>query len=326
MSAQSQLFCQQICNNSKSSFTQSFMILPSDQKRAMTALYAFCRLVDDLADELSKIDYSKALQELQFYSELIENLYSQKTQIYSHSNHNFLAEELTFAIENFGLDKTYFVDLLKAMNFDLLINSKQQQNIIFDDFSQLENYCYQVAATVGLLSSAIFGYQKNNENEIENIKKYAHDLGLALQFTNIMRDVREDFFNQRIYLVINAKNSDNSDFELPKNFDEISWKNFENFIISQNILENHAKIAEQYFQTAFAYFKKLSPQTQNLQKPALIMAAVYRQVLKEIVKKKYNIFQNQKDQHFRLSSTQKFLIVSQMLISSDFVLNDQTIF
>lgn len=326
MSAQSQLFCQQICNNSKSSFNQSFMILPTNQKRAMTALYAFCRLVDDLVDELSKIDYPKAEQELRIYWEIIENLYSQKTQIYSDSNYNFLAEELTFAMENFGLEKIYFVDLLKAMEFDLLINSKQQKNIVFNDFSQLENYCYQVAATVGLLSSAIFGYQKNNANEIENIKKYAHALGLALQFTNIVRDVREDFFNQRIYLVINI-NEKNADFELPKNFDEISWKTFENFIISQNILENHAKIAEKYFQTAFSYFKNLSPQTQKLQKPALIMAAVYRQVLKEIVKKKYNIFQkNQKNQHFRLSTTQKFLIVSQMLISPNFVLNDPTIF
>lgn len=300
------------------------MILPNDQKRAMTALYAFCRLVDDVADELSKIDYPKAEQELRIYGEIIENLYSQKNQIYSNNDYNFLAEELTFAIENFGLEKIYFVDLLKAMEFDLLINSKQQKNIVFNDFSQLENYCYQVAATVGLLSSAIFGYQKNNANEIENIKKYAHALGLALQFTNIVRDVREDFFNQRIYLVVNEKNSD---FELPKIFDEISWKTFENFIISQNILENHAKIAEQYFQTAFSHFKNLYPQTQNLQKPALIMAAVYRQVLKEIVKKKYNIFQkNQKNQHFRLSTTQKFLIVSQMLISPNFVLNDPTIF
>ena len=78
MSAESQLFCQQICNNSKSSFTQSFMILPSDQKRAMTALYAFCRLVDDLADELSKIDYPKALQELQFYGDALYQKYQQR--------------------------------------------------------------------------------------------------------------------------------------------------------------------------------------------------------------------------------------------------------
>lgn len=321
MSAQSQLFCQQICNNSKSSFTQSFMILPSHQKRAMTALYAFCRLVDDLADELSKIDYPKALRELRIYEEIIENLYSQKTKIYSDSNYNFLAEELTFSIENFALEKIYFVDLLKAMNFDLSVNSGQQKNIFFTNFSQLENYCYQVASTVGLLSSTIFGYQKDNANEIENIKKYAHALGLALQFTNIVRDVREDFFNQRIYLAIN-----NADFELPKNFDEISWKSFENAIISQNVLENHAKIAEQYFQTAFSYFKNLSPQTQNLQKPALIMAAVYRQVLKEIIKKKYNIFQNQKNQHFKLSTTQKFWIISQMMISPNFLLQDESIF
>ncbi len=331
MSFQSQQFCQQICKNSKSSFAQSFTFLPKNQKRSMFALYAFCRLVDDIADELAKINFVDASQQLEKFHEIIENIFNNnnnKIKIFEDNNYAFIAEELTFAINNFSLEKIYFLDLLEGMRFDLRINSKNANNAnaeknteknikneFFYENLQLENYCYQVAGTVGMLSSAIFGYQKNSE-EIP-LKNYALNLGLALQFTNILRDVKEDFDNQRIYLLVDKIN-------LPENFSEISWKIFENALISQNILENHAKNAEKYFQLAFTNFKKLSPQTQQSQQPAIIMAGIYRQLLKEIIKKKYNIFTNK--QHFRLSTMQKFWIVSQIMLSPNFVLNDAPIF
>ncbi len=171
-------YCQQKTASSGSSFYFSFMFLPKNKRLAMTALYAFCREVDDIADECT--DFNIALVKLNWWRGEIENLFNEKP---IHPVTKALAKH----IKPFNLSKEYFIEIIDGMEMDLNFNR-------YADFKQLQLYCYRVASVVGYLSAQIFGF--SNRATL----KYAHDLGMALQLTNIIRDVGEDARRNRIYL------------------------------------------------------------------------------------------------------------------------------
>jgi 15-cis-phytoene synthase len=171
-------YCQQKTAESGSNFTLSFIALSKEKKQAMTALYAFCREVDDVVDECT--DLNVAQTKLNWWKLEIENLYN-------HTPQHPVTKALSLFISQFNLAKEHFLEIIDGMEMDLKFNR-------YADFTQLQLYCYRVASVVGLLSAQIFGF--TNRKTL----KYAHDLGMAFQLTNIIRDVGEDARRGRIYL------------------------------------------------------------------------------------------------------------------------------
>ncbi|MCW9031053.1 MAG: presqualene diphosphate synthase HpnD, partial [Gammaproteobacteria bacterium] len=171
-------YCQDKTAKSGSSFYYSFLFLPKTKRLAITALYAFCREVDDIAD--AEMDNNIKRVKLEWWRSEIELLFN------GTANHP-VSHALLPVIKRFNLEKKYFLEIINGMEMDL-------EEVRFATFEELSLYCYRVAGVVGLLSASIFGY--NDPKTLE----YATKLGLALQLTNIIRDVYEDSLRDRLYL------------------------------------------------------------------------------------------------------------------------------
>jgi len=226
------------------------MFLPQPKREAITALYAFCREVDDIADECSELHTAQI--KLDWWRSEIGNLYAGQPQ-------HPVSKALAPAIEAFGLSKEHFQEIIDGMQMDL------EQNR-YRDFKQLQLYCYRVASVVGLLSAAIFGY--SNRNTL----KYAHDLGMAFQLTNIIRDVGEDARRNRIYLPL----------------EELQMFGVsEHDILHGNETEQVRKLLEFQIERAESFYDRalnaLPQEDRKAQRTGLIMAAIYRTLLREIL-------------------------------------------
>ena len=242
-------YCQDRAAKSGSSFYYSFMFLPPEQRQAITALYAFCREVDDVVDECH--DVSLAQIKLDWWRQEVERIF---TGTPTHPVGFALQDVLT----RFKLPQEQLLEIIDGMAMDL-------SQTRYLDFKGLQLYCYRVASVVGLLSVEIFGYENRQT------LKYAHDLGLALQLTNIIRDVGEDARRGRIYLPI----EDLQRFGVPaKDILEARYSDaFRELMVFQG------ERAEQFYEQAFA---QLPAGDRKAQRPGLVMAAIYRTLLREI--------------------------------------------
>lgn len=171
-------YCQQKTASSGSSFYYSFLFLTPDVRRAITALYAFCREVDDVVDEIADKDVAQKKLDWWRY-EIVETFAGT-------ANHP-VTKEIILLIEPYALPQSLFEDIIDGMQMDLV----QSQ---YSSLQELETYCYRAASAVGLLAARLFGYTDPGTLD------YAHDLGMAFQLTNIIRDVKEDAERERIYL------------------------------------------------------------------------------------------------------------------------------
>ena len=172
---------EKIVKKSGSSFYWGMKILPNKQARAMFAVYAFCRIVDDIADEIkNKIKREKLLKEWELS---IKNLFLKQT------TKNSVERELLFSIKEFNLEKKDFLSIIEGMRMD------SNSNIVFPSQKKLNLYIDRVAVAVGYLSIKIFGLSQSAKN-------YAFFLGRAFQLTNIVRDFREDIDRGRCYISI----------------------------------------------------------------------------------------------------------------------------
>lgn len=244
-----QQYCQQKATQSGSSFTISFIFLPKTQRQAMTALYAFCREVDDIVDECT--DYSVAQTKLNWWKSEITNLYNATPQ-------HPVSKALQPCIAQFNLAQEHFLEIIDGMEMDLKFNR-------YEDFKQLQLYCYRVASVVGLLSAQIFGF--SNRKTL----KYAHDLGMAFQLTNIIRDVGEDARRGRIYLPLDElKKAGVSEDDILQSRESPAVK---------ELIEYQITRAESYYDKAL---RELPAEDANKQRPGLMMAAIYRTLLREI--------------------------------------------
>ncbi len=242
-------YCKEKAASSGSSFYYSFLFLPKAKRQAITALYAFCREVDDIADDCK--DISVARIKLAWWRTEIAHLYAGKPQ---HPVSKALAE----AIERYRLDEEHFLEIIDGMEMDLDQNR-------YADFKQLQLYCYRVASVVGLLSVQIFGFKDRKT------LKYAHDLGMALQLTNIIRDVGEDARRNRIYLPLD---------ELKKfGVTEAEILNSQSSDRTQALLEFQIERAETFYDRALL---ELPLEDRKTQRTGLMMAAIYRTLLREI--------------------------------------------
>jgi phytoene synthase len=169
-----------ITRKSASNLVLGFVLLPKPKRDGMSALYAFCRSVDDIADETTvPIEQRRAA---------LESWRSDIRRIYDKQEPEFpVNQELAPVIARYSLPFDYFGELLNGVEMDLEIDR-------YKDYEQLDLYCYRVASVVGLLSIEVFGYTDSH------CREYAVSLGKALQLTNILRDVRTDAERGRIYL------------------------------------------------------------------------------------------------------------------------------
>lgn len=242
-------YCKQKAAQSGSSFTVSFIFLPKTQREAMTVLYAFCREVDDVVDECS--DYSVAQTKLNWWKSEIANLYANTPQ-------HPVTKALQPVVAQFDLAQEHFLEIIDGMEMDLKFNR-------YEDFKQLQLYCYRVASVVGLLSAQIFGF-KNRRT-----LKYAHDLGMAFQLTNIIRDVGEDARRGRIYLPLDElKKAKVSEDDILQSRETPQVK---------ELIEYQIERAETYYDKAL---RELPTEDAKQQRTGLMMAAIYRTLLREI--------------------------------------------
>lgn len=171
--------CARLTRSASSNFYVAFLSLPNELRRAIYATYAFCRLCDDIVDEPPVGEDPSS--ELDVVQTALDDAPSTKYA----SSPIFIA--LEDAIETFSLDKQLYVDVIDGCRMDLGINR-------YETFDDLRVYCRRVASAVGIICISIFGH--SDPKAIE----YADDLGIAFQLTNILRDVREDYANGRVYL------------------------------------------------------------------------------------------------------------------------------
>ena len=242
-------YCQDRAAKSGSSFYYSFMFLPPEQRQAITALYAFCREVDDVVDECH--DVSLAQIKLDWWRQEVERIF---TGTPTHPVGFALQDVLT----RFKLPQEQLLEIIDGMAMDL-------SQTRYLDFKGLQLYCYRVASVVGLLSVEIFGYENRQT------LKYAHDLGVALQLTNIIRDVGEDARRGRIYLPI----EDLQRFGVPAK-DILEARYSDAF---RELMAFQAERAEHFYEQALA---QLPAGDRKAQRPGLVMAAIYRTLLREI--------------------------------------------
>jgi len=242
-------YCRQKAVASGSSFYYSFLFLPEPRRRAITALYAYCREVDDVVDETTDAGVARA--KLAWWRNEVASIYE------GHPHHP-VARALAEVVGPYGLEQARLQDVIDGMAMDLDFSA-------YPDFDALKVYCHRVAGVVGILSAQIFGFEDPRTLD------YAADLGLALQLTNIIRDVGEDARRNRVYLPLHEL------AEHGVTTDEIAQgRETENF---RKLMDFQIARAHECYDRALA---KLPAADRKAQRPGLVMAAIYRTLLDEI--------------------------------------------
>lgn len=251
-------YCQDKTASSGSSFYYSFLFLTPDIRRAITALYAFCREVDDVVDEIREHDVAQ--KKLDWWRHEIDQTFAGKA-------HHPVCLELQRLVEPFQLNKQHFVDIIDGMQMDL-------QQARYASIDELEIYCYRAASAVGLIAARLFGYKD------ASTEHYAHDLGMAFQLTNIIRDVKEDAERNRIYLPQDLLEQH-----------EVSPQSLVRGEYSEPlhaVLLELASRAEIYYESAIA---QLPESDRWNQRSGLIMSAIYHALLVRMRENDFNVMQ-----------------------------------
>ncbi|HEY0061715.1 MAG TPA: presqualene diphosphate synthase HpnD [Telluria sp.] len=249
-------YCQQKTVQSGSSFYYSFLFLPKERRRAITALYAFCREVDDTVDECT--DQSIARIKLAWWRNEISSMYAGKP---THPVTQAMQPHLTI----YDLQEKHMQAIINGMEMDL-------DQTRYLDYPAMQKYCWHVASVVGILSASIFGV--TNPKTLE----YAEKLGLAFQLTNIIRDVGEDARKGRIYLPVNELQQFNVTAA-----DLLNARHSDKF---ENLMRFQVERAKKVYDEAFALLPR---EDRRAQRPGLMMAAIYRTVLDEIERDNFHV-------------------------------------
>ena len=242
-------YVQQKAAASGSSFYYAFLFLPPPRRAAITAFYAFCREVDDVVDEVS--DPGVAATKLAWWQSEVGRAYA------GQPSHPVMQALMPRAAE-FGIEARHLLAIIEGCQMDLTQTR-------YLDFAALEKYCHLVAGIVGEVSARIFGQVDAKTTE------YAHKLGLALQLTNIIRDVGEDARRDRIYLPVNELQQ----FDV-KAHEILKGVYSERFTA---LMKFQAKRAHALYDEALAL---LPAADRRSQKPGLMMASIYRTLLREV--------------------------------------------
>ena len=266
MKVDDQIEVKKIVKKSGSSFFWGMNILDSERKRAMFSIYAFCRIVDDIADEIK--NKRLKIEKLKSWKKKINNIFESKKLKSS------IEKELKIAVEKFQLERLDFYAIIDGMMMDA------KSDIKFPTKKNLELYCDRVAVAVGYLSIRIFGLS-------EKEKKYAFYLGRAFQLTNIVRDFYEDLKRGRCYIaseylsVYGVKKDIKTILHHPK---------------LQNILQD-------ILSEANIFFKKSNIEAKKISKKQIIaseiMKTFYKAIHTKMFKKKIDIEKKIKLNYFQ---------------------------
>jgi phytoene synthase len=257
-------YCQEKAAKSGSSFYYAFLFLPPERRLAITALYAFCREVDDVVDECT--DTSIARIKLAWWRTQVETMYQGKAE-------HPVTQALTPWLTPFQITRERLLAIIDGMEMDL-------DQTRYLDWPALEKYCWHVAGVVGELSAGIFGAQS------PAILQYASKLGIAFQLTNIIRDVGDDARRGRIYLPI----SDLQTFGM-RAADILNSQYSEKF---DALMAFEGARARALYREAI---EALPANEHRAQRPGLMMAAIYYALLNEIEHENWQVL------HQRISLT-----------------------
>ncbi len=266
-----------ITRKSASNLALAFVLLPRKKRDAMSALYAFCREVDDVADD-ETIPLEKRRAQLSLWREDIR-------RACENGQPKFIVnQELQPVIVQYKLPFTDFDELIRGVEMDLDINR-------YETFGDLEKYCYRVASVVGLLSIEIFGYTN------EASRNYAIHLGQALQLTNILRDVKADAARGRIYLPTAELARHHV---LPEE------------ILRNEFSKNYCEVARAVAQRARHFYQLAQKTLPGADRKSLVaaelMGAVYWRLLQKLERKNFNVFGPHPT---RLNKAQKLFLIFQ---------------
>jgi phytoene synthase len=270
-------YCTSQVNRSRSSFRLGFLLLNSERRQAIHALYAFCREVDDIVDDAT--DSGSASEQLNRWRDEIRALYKGQP---SHP----VTVALLPAIRGYQLSQNHFLAIIEGMEMDL-------QKSRYANFDELYSYCYRAAGAVGLLAAAIFGFKDPHTEE------YAEAMGIALQLTNILRDVGEDLARGRIYI----PQDELSRFGLNDN--TLSDPNYHAELTA--LLQFQQQRAREYYHKALTLLPAVD---RKAQLSGLAMGAIYHALLNEIVHQNYPVL----NRKVRITTFQKLLAITQYML------------
>jgi len=266
-----------ITQKSASNLALAFVLLPKPKRDAMSALYAFCRAVDDVADEDSVPVEQRRAQLAAWRADIRRACENGRPEFATN-------QEFQPVIEKFKLPFSLFDELIMGCEMDL-------EKLRYESFAELELYCHRVASVVGLLSIEIFGYQNTA------CREYAVHLGKALQLTNILRDVKNDAARGRIYLPLAELNQ----FHVS-----------ETEVLRSQYSDRYCGLAESVAAHARDFYcraqKALPAEDRRAMVAAELMGAVYWRLLQKLERKKFNVFG---PHPLKLSKPHKFALIFQ---------------
>ena len=260
-------------------FYYAFLTLPQERRRAIYVAYAFCRYCDDAVDTAESVDQKMAT---------LESLHASLNDAYTGRTSDPLFLALADVADRHDIPEEYFKQVIHGVESDLT-------KVRYQDFEELRSYCYQVASVVGLICLQIFGYKDDSARE------HAIDLGLAMQLTNIARDIQEDLGLGRIYL----PQDEIARFGYSEEALEAGIVN-ESFI---DLMRFQAQRARGYFDSGFKLLPYLSPRSRAC--PA-VMGQLYSKVLQRIEEAEFDVFQHR----ISLSKTEKLRVTAQTWFTS----------
>jgi phytoene synthase len=265
-----------ITRESKSNLALAFVALGRDRRNDITIFYAFCRVIDDIADSVDETPEKKA-QGLTAWRKWIRE---------SVPGEPALAGDVRGLYAKYAITPSMLDEIIDGVEMDL-------RNVRYETFEELRLYCYRVASAVGLVSIEIFGYRN------PACREYAIELGLALQVTNIIRDVGKDLRNGRIYLPhMDLARFDYSEAALrAEKYDDAFVR----------LMEFEATRAEDFFSRAASLLPR---EDRRSMVAAEIMASVYQALLKRMKADRFRVFEKE----YRLSKIQKSRRVAGQLL------------
>lgn len=271
-------FRREMAKTVQSNFFYSFLFLPKPKREAIIDVYGFCRAIDDIVDDIGEKSngaeaYAKAQAELNKWREELDNLYAGKPT-------RPIAIKLRRVLEQFPMPKEYFEEMINGCEMDLFRSR-------YETFDELYQYCYRVAAITGLMCIEIFTYRNPSARD------YAINLGVALQLTNILRDLREDVARGRVYL----PQEDLRRFGYTEN-DLASGKINDNF---RRLMKFECERAKDYYRRAA---QCLAEEDRPTMTAAVTMGKIYYRLLEQMESLDYDVFNN----HIRLHRPERFLI------------------
>jgi 15-cis-phytoene synthase len=270
--------CAEITRRSSSNFYYAFMLLPAERRRALYAVYAFCRFVDDIADDES----------IREPATLLARWREELERVYGGAPTRPISRALADAARQFSIPREYFEEVIAGVEMDL---SRRR----YATFEELRLYCYRVASVVGLICIEVFGYSN------PEAKVYAENLGIAFQITNILRDLREDAARGRIYLPL----EDLARFGVGE--DEILRGVYSDAFV--RLMEFETKRAREYYERAD---RALPPEDRSSLLTAEAMRSIYGALLNLIVSSHYRVL----DRRLSLSAPRKLYLVGRAWATS----------